>query len=417
MASTYEEWYAWYNANYPGYSEELKVAQAKKQVSIKNTVPPASQQAPGVGTSGVSQKALDAANTATDGTTSGKSVSQGAIPTVAIGPDGKPLKPSTPLYSAGAEYDYFNNLPPEERTKIQKQMYALGLYGQTAPTYGYIDDKDYSAVKKLMVAGAQIGKADIRDVITQAKTDKTLKNYLVGNTGGAVTKVTDLATAEAKLNQYYLDMFNEKPTKEEVAAYRSALNSAERVAKGSISSAQAEEILLKVASNKVNKLTTAATTGDAKAKAALDTGQLGKTVREIRNAYADNGIPVSDSLVYQKAGLAMRSPTAYDNVMEDIKIAAKTQWVGFADGIDKGRSVKTQLTPFMGLKASIVGIPVESLNVSDMADVLNADGTVKTYQQYKKDVYNSPAYMNSDNRKARDLNDAQALITGLGIVK
>lgn len=417
MASTYEEWYAWYNANYPQYSEELKVAQAKKQVSIKNTVPPASQQAPGVGTSGVSQKALDAAKTASETSVTGKGVSQGAIPVVGIGPDGKPLVPSTPIYSAGAEYDYFNRLPPTERTKIQKQMYALGLYGQTAPTYGYIDDKDYSAVKKLMVAGAQIGKADIRDVIAQAKTDKTLKNYLIGNTGGTVTKVTDLATAEAKLNQYYLDMFNEKPSKEEVAEYRKALNSAERIAKGSVSSAQAEEILLKVASNKVNKLATAATTGDAKAKSALDTGQLGKTVREIRNAYADNGIPVSDSLVYQKAGLAMRSATAYDNVMEDIKIAAKTQWVGFSDGIDKGRSVKTQLTPYMGLKASITGRPVESLNVSDMTDVLNPDGTIKTYQQYKKDVYNSPDYMNSDNRKARDLNDAQALIAGLGIVK
>lgn len=416
MASTYEEWYAWYNTNHPEYSDELKRAQAQKQVSIKNTVPTGAQQMQGTGTSNVSQKALEAAQSA--GTTvKGKSVSQGGVPVVQIGADGKPIIPKNPIYVTGAEYDYFNGLPPEERTKIQKQMQALGLYGQSSPSFGYINDADYAAVKKLMVAGAQIGLGDIRDVIAQAKKDKELKNYLVGNTGTGTVKTTDLATAEAKLNQYYLDMFNEKPSKEEVAAYKSALNSAERVAKGAISSAQAEEILLKIASSKVNKLATAATTGDAKAKSALDTGQLGKTVREIRNAYADNGIPVSDSIVYQKAGLAMRSATAYDNVMEDIKIAAKTQWVGFAEGIDKGRSVKTQLTPYMGLRATITGKPVDSYNVSDMTDVLNPDGTVKTFEQYKKDVYNSNEYRMSDNFKTRSLNDAQALIAGLGIVK
>ena len=417
MASTYEQWLAWYNANQPGYSQELKEAQARKQVSIGNTVPTASQQAAGVGTSSVSAKAQAAAAGNSSTTVSGKSVQQGGIPVVGVDPiTGKPFKPATPIYVEGAEYDYLNALPPLERKKLQQEMYALGLYGEKAPSYTFLDTPDYAAVKKLQVAGAQIGKGDIRDVISQAKTDKALRSYLVG-TSGATVNTTDIATAEAKLNKYFLDMFNEKPTKEEVALYKNTLNSAERRAKGAIGATQAEEILLKIASDKMNKITSAAKAGDTKAIASLDSGQLGKTVREIRNAYSDNGVMIDDGTIYKKAAEAMRSPTAYDNVLEDIKLSAKTQWAGFSEGLDKGRSVKTQLSPYFSTKSKVTGIPIESLTVADMADAKNPDGTLKSLEEYNLALYNSDAYKKSKNYETRTLNDLQGFVSWLGIVK
>jgi hypothetical protein len=167
----------------------------------------------------------------------------------------------------------------------------------------------------------------------------------------------------------------------------------------------------------MNKITTAAKAGDTKAIASLDSGQLGKTVREIRNAYSDNGVMIDDGTIYKKAAEAMRSPTAYDNVLEDIKLSAKTQWVGFSEGLDKGRSVKTQLSPYFSTKSKVTGIPIESLTVADMADAKNPDGTLKSLEEYNLALYNSDAYKKSKNYETRTLNDLQGFVSWLGIVK
>lgn len=424
MASTYDEWLKWYEKNYPDYSQNLKEAQARLQVAQQNTVPTMGQEArAGVttGTKGVSEKALLAGNTATGGT-AGKSVQKGGIPVVGVDPKtGKPIRPAQPIYVEGGEYSYLNGLAPEDRKTLQSDMYSLGLYPKNyRPSAGFIDTEDYTAVRNLQVAGAQIGKGDVRDVLNQAKTDKNLRNYLVGLSRGNVSQtvdVTDLATAQAKLNKYFLDMFNEKPSKEEITKYKNELNAAERTSKGAISAVQAEEIMLRIASDKVSKLTRSATEGNAQAIASLDSGQLGKTIREIRNAYADNGISMDDATIYKQAAQAIRGEIAFDNVLEDIKLSAKTLWSSFSEGIDKGRSVKTQLSPWITVRSQVFGLPSDSFTISDMADVKNPDGTLKSPDEYKLYLYNTPDFKKSAKYETRTLNDLEGLTRWLGVLE
>ncbi len=422
MASTYQEWLKWYEDNYPDYSQNLREAQARLQVTKKNTVPTPGQQArAGAGTKGVSSKAMEAASTATGGTGT-KSVQKGGVVSVGIDPvTGKPIKPSQPIYVEGGEYSYFNNLAPEDRAKLQEEMYSLGLYKENfVPSYKFINPEDYTAVKALQVAGSQIGKGDIRDVIKVAKTDKALRDYLTnsirGNTS-TTTEVTDLATAQSRLNKYFLDMFNEKPTKEEVTKYKNELNSAERTSKGAISSVQADEIILRIASARMDKLTKSAKQGDPNAIESLDSGQLGKTIRQIRNEYADNGIRMDDATIYKQAAQAMRGEIAFDNVIEDIRLSAKTLWSPFSEGIDKGRSVKTQLSPWITVRSQVLDLPSDSFNIDDLSDVKNPDGTLKSPEEYKLYLYNTPAFKASKKYEERTLNDLQGLTQWLGVLK
>ena len=210
-------------------------------------------------------------------------------------------------------------------------------------------------------------------------------------------------------------MFNDKPSKADLKEYHSAINAAERASKGSIGAQQAEDIMLSVATKKANELITAAKLGDPKAQTKLEAGQLGRTVRAIRNAYADNGLPVDDKKIYAKAVKAARSDVAYDNVVQGIRLNAKTQWAPFADYIDQGQSVKDLVDPYITIRSQVTGIPKEQIKMSDMTDVVDADGNLKSVTKYKSEKYQSKEYLESVNFQQQKLNDIQVVLRNFGI--
>lgn len=364
-----------------------------------------------------SDKAIAAGKTA--GLKTAKSVLKGPLPVIGISSEtGKPLTQPLPLYKAGSQYTLLPGLPSDERAKLQRKMYNLNLYPKNyTPVFGMISpEEDAVALTKLMIVGEQKNLADVNDVIELAKTDKNVKNFL---TTGGYTKtgpaLTDAATAASNLNTYFLDMFNDKPSKADLKEYHSAINAAERASKGSIGAQQAEDIMLSVATKKANELITAAKLGDPKAQTKLEAGQLGRTVRAIRNAYADNGLPVDDKKIYAKAVKAARSDVAYDNVVQGIRLNAKTQWAPFADYIDQGQSVKDLVDPYITIRSQVTGIPKEQIKMSDMTDVVDADGKLKSVTKYKSEKYQSKEYLESVNFQQQKLNDIQVVLRNFGI--
>ena len=372
-----------------------------------------------------SSKAAEAAAAHAGGGTPGsskKSIASGGLAYVTLA-DGSVVPAASsqgvPLYAAGDEYAKLNQMSTKQRADIQREMYKLGLYGTSfTPVYGYISPtgEDYSALQKVLIGGAQVGLGDIDSIFARVKKDPAIKQLIVGNVGGKSPSVTDAATAAAKLNTYYMDMFNEKPSKAEVTAYTTQLNAAERASKGAIGAQQAEDILMGIASSKVNKTIAAATSGDVKAQAVLDAGQLGKTVRNIRNAYADNGLPIDDNTVYKKAVAAIRSNTAYDNVVQGINMSAKAVWgPQISTFLDQGQTVKDGLLSHISIKASALGVPASSIKISDMTDALKPDGTLKNPTEYKSTVFGSDAYKQSDNFANQKMNDTMAVLRNFGI--
>jgi hypothetical protein len=341
-------------------------------------------------------------------------VSRGQDPTT-----GKPI--TTQIYKAGYEQSYIKALPPASRIALQKKMLSAGLYPQGfKPTLdGMVTTEDFNAIQKLVAVGEQKGIGDINAVLDLSKKDKTVLNYL--QTGGYAptgTKISYTSSSESKatLTDKFLSLFNEKPTDAELKDFQTIIKSKETAAKGGLSSLEVNDVILAVANKRISAAAAGAIKGDAKAVDVLDSGLLGRRVREIRAAYYDNGIPVSDATVYKQAGASLRDQDAYNNVLEEINNNAVTQWGKLGLDLKPGQTVRTKLQPFITTRAKIRGISEDEINIADMTDVLNSDGTVKSYKQFKLEEYGSKEYLGSDNYKQVVLNDTQAVLRNFGIM-
>ena len=376
------------------------------------------------------QQITDKAAAAAAGLNSGTSgaSSKGLITGTSLGIDPKTGQPVfnkdpltgkiKPLFEAGYEQTYIKGLTPKDRQALQKEMLKLKLYPEGYVPSKFVTTEDFNAVLKLMAVGEQVGRSDVNDIIKLAQKDANVRKFLQtgGYTPTASVNVTDTKEAASTLTNYFLDLFNDKPTKDEVKAYQTAINTRERQTKGAVGPTERNDIILSVANKRLNALTTQAIAGDVTAKGILDSGQLGKRVRELREAYADNGIPVSDKTLYKQVGQSLRSPEAYDNVLEEINQNAGLQWGQLAAGLKPGQTMRSKLQPYISLKAQITGKPEDQINVSDMADVMNPDGTFKKTGEYKMMQYGSKDYLESDTYKQVVLNDTQAVLRNFGVM-
>lgn len=334
-------------------------------------------------------------------------------------PQGNPIK--TVIYPAGFQESYIKNLDPKSRIALQKSMKALNLYPKnfTPLGDGTVTAEDFSALLKLVAVGEQRGLGNIQDVINLAKKDKKVQTFL--QTSGyteTAPKITYTNASESKatLTDRFLSLFNEKPTAEELTSFQTILKNKEKAAKGGITSLEVNDIVLSLANKRIDTAAKGALKGDAAALDVLDSGTLGRRVREIRAAYYDNGIPVSDTTIYKQAGASLRDQDAYQNVLEEINNNAMTQWGKLGLDLKPGQTVRSKLQPFITTRAKIRGISEDDINVADMIDVLNTDGTVKTYKQFKLEEYKTPEYLASDNYKMTVLDDTQAVFRNFGIM-
>lgn len=316
---------------------------------------------------------------------------------------------------------YVNNLDPKGRAALQKKLLALGAYPKGyVPLEGVVSTEDYNAMAKIVNIGEQKGIGSIDEVINTIKKDSKLLAYL--KTGGYAPTdtgpiLTDTREAKSNLTDYFLNLFNEKPTDAEVKAYQAATNAREKTVKGGMTSQEREDIILSIANKRLSALTAGALTGDMTAAEKLDEGQLGKRVREIRAQYTENGIPVSDKTVYNLAGKSLRSPEAWDTVQEDINRSAALQWGKAAEGLKPGQTVRARLQPYITLRSQIRGVPEEQIKTQEMTDVMNPDGTLKNVNEYKTMQYQSDEYLGSDTFKSVALNDTKAVLRNFGVMQ
>jgi len=334
-------------------------------------------------------------------------------------PQGNPIK--TVIYPAGFQESYIKNLDPKSRVALQKSMKALNLYPKnfTPLGDGTVTAEDFSALLKLVAVGEQRGLGNIQDVINLAKKDKKVQTFLqtsgYAETAPKIT-YTNASESKATLTDRFLSLFNEKPTAEELTSFQTILKNKEKAAKGGITSLEVNDIVLSIANKRISAASAGAIKGDAKALDVLDSGILGRRVRQIRAAYYDNGIPVSDTTIYKQAGASLRDEDAYQNVLEEINNNAMMQWGKLGLDLKPGQTVRSKLQPFITTRAKIRGISEDDINVADMTDVLKADGSVKTYKEFKLEEYGSKEYLDSDNYKMTVLDDTQAVFRNFGIM-
>jgi hypothetical protein len=332
---------------------------------------------------------------------------------------GKPI--TTVIYPAGFQESYIKNLPPKDRVALQKQLKSLNLYPKNFNPLGdgTVTAEDFNALLKLVAVGEQRGLGNIQDVISLAKKDKKVQTFL--QTSGYTevapkVRYTDASESKAVLTDRFLSLFNEKPSATELEEFQKSLKKKESAAKGGISALEVNDLVLSIANKRISGAVKGAATGDAKALDVLDSGLLGKRIRQIKAAYYDNGIPVSDTTIYKQAGLSLRDEDAYQNVLEEINNNAMTQWGKLGLDLKPGQTVRTKLQPYITTRAKIRGISEDDINVADMTDILKPDGNVKTYKEFKLEEYKSKEYLASDAYKMTVLDDTQAVFRNFGIM-
>jgi hypothetical protein len=342
------------------------------------------------------------------------------------------LKPGTPIktgpstytkssaeYVVGAGAIKFSTLAPQERAQLLLRMgqipnlYASGM----APTTDYINRQlkvgyvtpraeDYSAYEKILAISDLAGEQP-DNVIIKFANNPRLSEQFFGKISTPPKAVTPLSQLQADMDSKFLDLFDSKADSGLVKAYAKEINTLE-LSKAGISDQQKEDILLKYVQKKADNVYSIGGT------AATDKGALGRSVRILRSAYADNGIPIDDKQIYNKAVQSLRSPDAAKNILEDINMHASIIMPAFKDFYAKGKSARDVLTPYIRIRSQILGIPEDLIRIEDMYEV--GSGAVPlTVQEYKGAMYRSKDYKDSDNYKNVTLGDTTAMLRAFNL--
>jgi hypothetical protein len=319
----------------------------------------------------------------------------------------------------GAGATYLANLQPAQRAQALVRLGQIpGLYTSgTAPTADFIQRMikggdivpravDFAALEQV-VSFAEWSGGTIDNTIVKLISQPALAQQFFGKTGTATKAVTPLSQLQADMDSKFLDLFDSKADSGLVKAYAKEVNALEST-KAGISTQQKEDILLKYVQKKADNVYSLG------GVVATDKGALGRSVRALRSAYEDNGIPIDDKQIYNKAVQSLRSPDAAKNILEDIGMHASIIMPAFKDFYAKGKSAREVLSPYISVRSQILGIPEDQIRVKDMYDV--GSGAVPlTIQEYKAQVYRSKEYKDSDNYKSVTLGDTTAMLRAFNL--
>jgi len=313
-------------------------------------------------------------------------------------------------------------LKPEDRAALLLNMGRIpGLYSAgMAPTPDFINKmlksgsiipraEDLAALDK--VAGVADWSGDgLSNTVIKLANNPSLAQQFFGKITTVPKAVSSPAALEAELNDKFLDIFETKADPAIAKAYAKELNALE--AKGSLGAQQKEDILLKYIQKKATERFNLGQTGMVPGVA--DKGALGRRVRALRTAYDDNGIPIDEKQIYNKAVQSLRSEEAYQNEVDSVTMQASVVMPAFKDFFAQGKTARQILSPWINTRAQVLGIPADQIKISDMYDI-GSGPAPKSIQDYKKELYRSPEYKKTDAYKERSLGDLQTLLKAFNI--
>jgi hypothetical protein len=327
-------------------------------------------------------------------------------------------------YVEGDAEKIFSSKSAQDRAQLLLRLGQIpNLYPTgEAPTQEYVTraltsgtiiprTEDINAFKKILAASDLRGDIDPDTTVLSFLSNPKLSEQFFGKIAGTVKAVTPLAALEAEMNAKFLDLFETKADKKLIKAYAGEINALEST-KAGITSQQKEDIFLKYTQQKANEVYDLTQTGTT--PGGTDKGKLGTYVRNIRAAYAANGLPVNEKDLYTKAVQSLRSQDAYNNTINGIQQSAALIFPAFKDLIAQGKTAKEILSPYISLRANILEVPTDQIKVEDMYDVGSGKDAI-SIQDYKNKLYASNDYRKTNGFKERSLNDMQALLQAFRI--
>jgi hypothetical protein len=252
---------------------------------------------------------------------------------------------------------------------------------------------------------------DNNAAIKPSATVKLGDDYVSTPTYKPSISVTTKAEATADINAAFMEQFGISAPKEVITAYYNELRALQstRISGGAskdnkttiniqgVSGSEIKALQNKYISSNATKLITAAGAGDPKAAAALQRGNFGITYTTLKNAYAENGLPVNMQALNKLVIESAVNPGLLKSNLNLINMQAKTYFPALADKIDKGYTVKQLLTPYINTRANILEEDPDSIDISALKSVASDPKGLLGLYDYEISLRKDPKWRYTKN--------------------
>jgi len=164
-----------------------------------------------------------------------------------------------------------------------------------------------------------------------------------------------------------------------------------------VSSQERKNILNKYLKQYANQQLAAVALGDQKAIANINRGSFGLTYTTLKNAYANNGIPMNINELGRLSVESSLNPKVLESNINLINLQAKTYYPALADKIDKGFTVKQLLTPYINSRANILEEDADSIDLKELQEVAKDPKGLMGLYDYEVSLRKNPKWRFTKN--------------------
>lgn len=328
---------------------------------------------------------------------------------------------------------YLKSLSPTVIKQFKQQYKTAGIYkGPVNGIIGPADDIVGLIGNALNYQEIQGVKTTLSQSVTSAIKD--LKATGAGDDGAPAApraNVTSSQAALADIQDQFRTMFGESAPKEVINAYRDELKSLElsRTTKTTkvkgvdvgtygVTELERKNLINKYLNQYAQVKIANAETGDPGAKASLTKGAFGLTYTSLRQAYADNGIPMNTkglnfaSMVTDSA----LNPDRLKSNLNLVNLHAKTLFPALGDKIDSGYTVKQLLSPYLQTRAEILEEDPDNIDLTKMIDIAKDPKGLMGLYDYQIALRNDPKWRFTKNAQDSMSQVAKGIAETFGLV-
>ena len=183
-----------------------------------------------------------------------------------------------------------------------------------------------------------------------------------------------------------------------------------------VSAQERENILNKYLNQYAVSLTEAAQNGDIKAAAALQKGNFGANLTNLKKAYSENGIPFNQKALMSTVTEVTLNPEKLNANLNLINLQAKTYFPALADKIDKGYTVKQLLSPYIQTRANVLEEDPDMIDLKTLQGVAKDPKNLMNLYDYEVSLRQDPKWRFTKNAQDSMSNVANSIAKMFGLV-